>query len=174
MQFRPRFDQPALPSWQVSCKQLDGVDPVNSDVVLIVRVEMWRVMRLPNLHEHANDDAEKPTDLWHIAFYRRNLWATGFLPTNGLATSCSRVVLDCPTADNTLITCISRAIVGAESVTQQDRAPRETDRSSTRQAIQARKKSTLTRKSSGFPVMTQTAARRRATGLRGLARSSSR
>ena len=66
MQFRPRFDQPALPSWQVSRKQLNGIDSENSDIVLIVGVKMRCVMRLSNLHEHANDDAEKATDLWHI------------------------------------------------------------------------------------------------------------
>ena len=103
MQFRPCFDQPALPSWQVSGKQLDGVDPVNSYLVLIVRVEMWRVMRLPNLHEHTNDNSEKPADLWHIAFYRRDLWRTGSLPQNSLSISCTRVVFDCLGADKTLI-----------------------------------------------------------------------
>ncbi len=65
MQFRPCFDQPALPSGQASRKQLHGIDRENSDVVLIVRVKVWRMVRRSNLHEHANDDAEEPTDLWH-------------------------------------------------------------------------------------------------------------
>lgn len=65
MQFRPRFDQPALPSGQAAREQLDRIYRENSHVVLIVGVNVWRVVWPPDFHEHANDDAEEPTDLWH-------------------------------------------------------------------------------------------------------------
>ena len=65
MQFRPCFDQPALPSGQAASKQLYGIYRENSNRVLLVGVKVWRVVWLPDLHEHANADAEGPTDLWH-------------------------------------------------------------------------------------------------------------
>ena len=65
MQFRPCFDQPALPSGQAASKQLHGIYRENSNFVLIVGVKVWRVVRPTDFHEHANDDAEEPTDLWH-------------------------------------------------------------------------------------------------------------
>ena len=43
-----------------------GRDPEKPGVGVIVRVKMCRVGRPPNLHEHANNDIEKPADLWRI------------------------------------------------------------------------------------------------------------
>ena len=65
MKFRPRLNQPALLSGQAPRNQLNGVKRKNSNGVLVVRVKVWPMVRFAHLHEHPNDDAEEPTDLWH-------------------------------------------------------------------------------------------------------------
>ena len=47
MQFRPCFDQPALPSGQAASKQLYGIYRENSNRVLLVGVKVWRVVCPP-------------------------------------------------------------------------------------------------------------------------------
>ena len=48
MQFRPGFDQPALPARQAARKQLNGIDRENPDIVPLVRVKVWNMVRPPS------------------------------------------------------------------------------------------------------------------------------
>ena len=44
---------------------LDGLDAEHGDVLRIVGVKMWPVVRLARLAIHADDDAEKTGEFWH-------------------------------------------------------------------------------------------------------------
>ena len=66
MQFRPSFDQPALPPRKASRKQINRVNRKDSNLSLMVSVKMRSMVRLTNLHVHANDYAKETTDFWHI------------------------------------------------------------------------------------------------------------
>jgi putative component of membrane protein insertase Oxa1/YidC/SpoIIIJ protein YidD len=68
MELRPCLHQPPLCARKVSCDQVDGIDAEYTDVLLVLRMEVRRVMRCASFHEHANDDAEEPADLGHDAF----------------------------------------------------------------------------------------------------------
>lgn len=41
----PRLDEPALPPWQLTTDELDRVDRNDADVILVVRMEVWSVVR---------------------------------------------------------------------------------------------------------------------------------
>ncbi len=90
MQFRPRLDKTTLSTRQVSRNQLDGIDPENTDIVLMIRMKVRRVVRGSDLHEHPNDDPEKPADLWHVrilsAGHRNGDDLAGTGPFNGAST----------------------------------------------------------------------------------------
>src|SRR6185503_2102501 len=65
MDFGPRLDEAPLPLRQASSNVLNGVDSEDSDIVLIVRMEVRPVMRGIGLGKHPDDDPEKPSDLGH-------------------------------------------------------------------------------------------------------------
>jgi hypothetical protein len=53
--FRPRLDEPALPPGKLTTDELDRVDREDADVVLVVRVEVWSVVRRRGFGKHPND-----------------------------------------------------------------------------------------------------------------------
>ena len=70
MQFSPGLDEPALCAGQLSYQELNRVDTKHGYVLLVVGVEVRRVVRLTELHEHADDDPEEPAEFWHAeSFY---------------------------------------------------------------------------------------------------------
>jgi hypothetical protein len=56
--FRPRLDEPALPPGKLTTDELDRVDREDADVILIVRVEVWSVVRSRGFGKHPNDDSD--------------------------------------------------------------------------------------------------------------------
>lgn len=65
VQFCPPFDQALLAPGQASRNLFRRSDAVDGDILLIIRVEVRQMMRRVGLGEHANDDSEKATQLWH-------------------------------------------------------------------------------------------------------------
>jgi hypothetical protein len=65
MKFCPRLDETCLRAWQISGDELDRIETEDSNLFLVIRVEVWRVVRSTRFDEHANDDAEKSADLGH-------------------------------------------------------------------------------------------------------------
>jgi hypothetical protein len=59
MQFRPRLNQPALPSREASSDQLHRFQAHHGHVVLVIRVEVGQVMRTAGLDVHPDDDTEE-------------------------------------------------------------------------------------------------------------------
>jgi len=68
MDFTPRFHEPALRQVKATANKLEGVDREDTDVILIVRVEVRSMVGCCGLGEHANDDPEESGDLWHPSF----------------------------------------------------------------------------------------------------------
>ena len=71
MKFRPSFNKPPLRSWQLAGNKFNGIEAEHTEVFLIVRMEVRRVMDGASFHEHADDDAEEPADLGHGSVYAR-------------------------------------------------------------------------------------------------------
>src|SRR5260370_10828096 len=65
VQFSPRLDKPELAPGKRAGNQLNWIETDNSNVVLIVRVEVRQVVRHAGFHVHANDDPEKTAEVWH-------------------------------------------------------------------------------------------------------------
>jgi hypothetical protein len=65
MDFTPSFHEPALLLVKSPPNELDSVDREDTNVILIVRMEVRSVVRRCRLGEHANDDPEETGDLWH-------------------------------------------------------------------------------------------------------------
>ncbi len=65
MKFGPCFHQSSLSPWQGTFNKFDRVHAIDSNVVLIVRMKMRRVMRRPDFPKHADDDAEEAAQFWH-------------------------------------------------------------------------------------------------------------
>jgi hypothetical protein len=61
----PRFDKPTLRTGKIACDEFDGIEAEHTDMLLVVRMEVRRVVDGASFHEHADDDAEKPADLGH-------------------------------------------------------------------------------------------------------------
>ena len=59
MEFRPRLNQPALPSGKASSDQLHGLQANHGHVVLVIRVEVGQVMRTAGLDLHPDDHTEE-------------------------------------------------------------------------------------------------------------------
>ena len=65
MEFCPSFHQALLPPRQTPSNQFERVYAVNSDMLLIVRMEVRQVMRCFSLGEHSNDNPKKPAQFRH-------------------------------------------------------------------------------------------------------------
>ena len=74
MNLGPRLNQALLGLRQTTRDALDRVDREHRFRILIHRVEVRPMVRRPNLHEHANDDPEKPRQLWHVVTLHRPRW----------------------------------------------------------------------------------------------------
>ena len=64
VQFRPGFDQPVLAARENATDQLNGVNAINTDSVLVVRVEMRPVMWSTGFGIHTNNDPKKAGNFW--------------------------------------------------------------------------------------------------------------
>lgn len=60
MQFRPCLDEAPLTTRERSREQFHGLDAEDSDLVLLVGVNVRQVMWPADLREHAHDDPKKP------------------------------------------------------------------------------------------------------------------
>jgi len=76
--FRPRLDEPALPPGKLTTDELDRVDREDAEIILIVRVEVWSVVRSRGFDKHPNDDSEEPGDLGHRWSAAAGLYAADF------------------------------------------------------------------------------------------------
>jgi hypothetical protein len=65
VQLSPSLDKPSLRAWQLPGQKLDRVDTEHSYMLLIVSVEVRRVVRLADLHKHADDDPEEAAEFGH-------------------------------------------------------------------------------------------------------------
>jgi hypothetical protein len=65
MDFTPRFHEPALLLMKATPDELKGINCEDTDVILIVRVEVRAMVGRSRLGEHANDDPEESGDLRH-------------------------------------------------------------------------------------------------------------
>lgn len=54
-----------LTSWQRAGNSFDWVEPVYTDVLLIIRVKIRKVMAAAGLDEHPDHDSEEARQLWH-------------------------------------------------------------------------------------------------------------
>jgi hypothetical protein len=68
MDFGPRFNQAALLLMKATANELDGVDCEDTDLILIVGMEVRSMVRRCRLGEHADDDPEESGDLRHPSF----------------------------------------------------------------------------------------------------------
>jgi hypothetical protein len=66
VQLGPCLDESPLTPWQIPGDQLNRIDTKNPCMILIVRMEVRRMVRSPDLHEHADYDSKEPADLWHV------------------------------------------------------------------------------------------------------------
>jgi hypothetical protein len=63
--FHPKLPRAGAVVGEESPNELDSVDREDTNVILIVRMEVRSVVRRCRLGEHANDDPEETGDLWH-------------------------------------------------------------------------------------------------------------
>jgi hypothetical protein len=68
MDFAPRFDEATLLLMKATANELDGVDCEDTDVILVVRMEVRSMVGRSRLGEHADDDPEESGDLRHPSF----------------------------------------------------------------------------------------------------------
>jgi hypothetical protein len=66
VQLRPSLNEALLGLGQGSGDALNRVDRERRFRILVDRVEMWPMVRRARLRKHANDDAEKATELGHV------------------------------------------------------------------------------------------------------------
>jgi len=78
----PRLDEPALPPRKLTTDELDRVDRNDADVILVVRMEVWSVVRSRRLGKYSNDDSEEPRDLGHRWSAAAGLYAADFRRVN--------------------------------------------------------------------------------------------
>src|SRR5215831_1826561 len=70
MKLGPCHDETPLPPRQRPGDQIDRIESEHRDLILIISMEIWLVMRRPDLHVHPNDDPMKAAELGGItAFY---------------------------------------------------------------------------------------------------------
>ena len=67
MDFSPGEDKAILGCGQFARDQFDGVDAVDANRILVVRVEMRPIVLPADLDEHPNHDAIEACDLRHNA-----------------------------------------------------------------------------------------------------------
>jgi hypothetical protein len=65
VQFCPGYDQPVLAARESATDQLNGVNAINTNSVLVVRMEMRPVMGCTRFGIHTNNDPEKACNFWH-------------------------------------------------------------------------------------------------------------
>ncbi len=82
MDLDPCFHESALPVGEAATDELRRIDGKDTDVILIVRVKMWPMVRRRGLGKHADDDPEESGDLWHGLPRIVRLYAPGFLSVN--------------------------------------------------------------------------------------------
>lgn len=70
MQLRPREDEALLPVGKSAGEPLDGYNPVYTNLILIISVEVRRMISGANLDKHANDDSKEARDFRHSRFTR--------------------------------------------------------------------------------------------------------
>jgi hypothetical protein len=72
VQLGPRLDEAALLARNRPCDQLNRIEAKNADIILIIRVEVWQMVRSANFHVHPNDDAEEAAQFGHgIILHRK-------------------------------------------------------------------------------------------------------
>ena len=95
MNFRLRLDEALLRSREPAANALDRIERERGQGVLIQGVEVRPMVRGADLHEHPNDDPEKPRQLRHSdtlhrrSEYRLSVW---FRQANVSALCCERFV----------------------------------------------------------------------------------
>jgi hypothetical protein len=89
VQFRPGFDQPVLAARKRATDQLDGVNALNTDSVLVVRVEMRPVMWSAGFGIHTNNDPKKACNLWHVLIIPQEIGLIYLLIVGGLTPAMS-------------------------------------------------------------------------------------
>ena len=65
MKLCPGQNKTFLAPWKRTSQTLDLRDIIDSHIVLIIRVEVRHMMLSSCLDEHANDNSEEPSNLWH-------------------------------------------------------------------------------------------------------------
>ena len=65
MNLRPCLDEPPLSPREVPADKFDWIKREDSNIVLVVSMQMGPVVRRCGLSEHADNDPEEPGDLWH-------------------------------------------------------------------------------------------------------------
>ena len=84
VQFRPGFDQPLLAARERATDQLNGVNALNTDSVLVVRVEMRAVMWSTGFGIHTNNDPKKACNFWHELIIPQEIGLIYLLIVRGL------------------------------------------------------------------------------------------
>jgi hypothetical protein len=85
MNFGPRFHEPARPLRKIAADELDGVDREDTDLILIVRMEVRSMVWRCRLGEHADDDPKESGDLWHPSLRSAEKAALSLAMTNDLS-----------------------------------------------------------------------------------------
>ena len=85
MNLGPCLHETALPLGKIAADELDGIDRKDTDVILVVRMEVWSMMRRRRFGEHADDDPKEPGNLWHGSQRSSEEAALGLAMTHALS-----------------------------------------------------------------------------------------
>ena len=87
MNLGPRFHEAALSLRKIAADEFDGVDREDTDVILIVRMEVRSMVGRRRLGEHADDDPKEAGNLWHPSLRSPEKAAPSLAMTNDLSHS---------------------------------------------------------------------------------------